>query len=132
MKCVGGLGMRYTKENTPISNDLYVHEIVKAIGSESKSLNIPMPEIWIEPGRSIVGEAGITLYTVGSMKEIPGVRDYIAVDGGMADNIRPALYQAKYEAVIANKANSHVENEVSLAGKCCESGDMLVWDIKLP
>ena len=91
-----------------------------------------MPEIWIEPGRSIVGNAGVSLYTVGSMKEIPGVRKYVAVDGGMFENIRPALYEAKYEGVIANKANEPIEEKVSFAGKCCESGDMLMWDISVP
>src|SRR5699024_5250504 len=99
----GGFGIRYTEEDTPLPNDDYVEQIVQAVQKEVDHLDIPMPEIWIEPGRSIVGDAGVTLYTIGSTKEIPGVRDYIAVDGGMADNIRPALYQAKYDAVIANK-----------------------------
>lgn len=91
-----------------------------------------MPEIWLEPGRSIVGDAGITLYEIGSMKEIPEVRNYISVDGGMTDNLRPALYNAKYDGVIANKANQKPKNTVSVAGKCCESGDMLIWDLPVP
>ena len=91
-----------------------------------------MPEIWIEPGRSLVGDAGITLYKIGSRKEVPNVRKYLAVDGGMSDNIRPALYQAKYEAVLANRPLAKVEETVSIAGKCCESGDMLIWDLPLP
>ena len=91
-----------------------------------------MPEIWIEPGRSLVGDAGTTLYQIGSSKEVPGVRKYLAVDGGMSDNIRPALYQAKYEAVLAKKPLAKSAQKVSIAGKCCESGDMLIWDLPLP
>ena len=91
-----------------------------------------MPEIWIEPGRSLVGDAGTTLYKVGSKKEVPNVRQYLAVDGGMTDNIRPALYQAKYEAVLANRPLEEPTEMVSIAGKCCESGDMLIWDLPLP
>ena len=91
-----------------------------------------MPEIWIEPGRSLVGDAGLTLYKVGSEKEVPDVRKYFAVDGGMSDNIRPALYEAKYDAVLANRPLDPVEETVAIAGKCCESGDMLIWDLPLP
>jgi diaminopimelate decarboxylase len=94
--------------------------------------SMEMPEIWIEPGRSLVGDAGTTLYQIGSSKEVPGVRNYLAVDGGMSDNIRPALYQAKYEAVLANKPLAKSTKKVSIAGKCCESGDMLIWDLPLP
>ena len=90
-----------------------------------------MPEIWIEPGRSLVGDAGTTIYRIGSSKEIPGIRKYVAVDGGMSDNIRPALYQAKYDAIVANKANDKKEDLVSIAGKACESGDMLIWDLPI-
>lgn len=128
----GGFGIRYTKEDEPLPNDKYVYEMVQAVEKQVNKLGIPMPEIWIEPGRSIVGNAGISLYTIGSMKEIPGVRKYVAVDGGMYENIRPALYEAKYEGVIANKANKVKEETVSFAGKCCESGDMLMWDISVP
>lgn len=128
----GGFGIRYTGDDTPLENDKHITAMVEKIEAEVKKLQIPMPEIWIEPGRSIVGDAGISLYTVGSMKNIPGVRKYVAVDGGMADNIRPALYSAKYEAVIANKANRKPVEEISIAGKCCESGDMLIWDLPVP
>jgi len=93
---------------------------------------IERPRICIEPGRWVVGEAGITLYKIGSIKEIPGVRTYVGVDGGFPDNPRPALYQAKYEGVIANKADSKREEYVTIAGKCCESGDILIWDLKVP
>ena len=128
----GGFGIRYTKDDEPLPNDYHVKEIVKAVQASVQNLAIPMPEIWIEPGRSIVGDAGISLYTTGSTKDIPDVRKYISVDGGMADNIRPALYEAKYEAVIANKANVPPKETVSIAGKCCESGDMLIWNIPVP
>ncbi|MDN5362376.1 MAG: diaminopimelate decarboxylase, partial [Moorella sp. (in: firmicutes)] len=95
-------------------------------------LNLPQPRVLVEPGRAIVGPAGSTAYTVGSIKEIPGVRKYVAVDGGMADNIRPALYGAKYETILANKANLPPVEKVAITGKCCESGDMLIWDTELP
>lgn len=128
----GGFGIRYTKEDKPIPLKNYVHDIVHTVREESKRLQTDMPEIWIEPGRSLVGDAGTTLYTVGSEKEIPSIRHYIAVDGGMTDNLRPALYEAKYEAILANRANETQNGIYSIAGKCCESGDMLIWDIPLP
>jgi len=95
-------------------------------------LVIKEPTLIIEPGRSIVGRAGVALYTVGVIKEIPTVRTYVSLDGGMGDNIRPALYGAEYEAVIANKMNLDNQNKITLAGKYCESGDILVKDIELP
>lgn len=128
----GGFGIRYTKDDKPLPYNCYVKDIIKATKEAVEKINIPLPEIWIEPGRSIVGEAGITLYEVGSKKEIEGVRKYISVDGGMNDNIRPALYDAKYEAVIANRVHADLKEKVSIAGKCCESGDMLIWDLQLP
>ncbi|AKO94018.1 diaminopimelate decarboxylase [Priestia filamentosa] len=128
----GGFGIRYTSEDTPLPPSQYVREMVTEIKSQAEKLTIEIPEIWIEPGRSLVGDAGTTLYTVGSRKHIPNVRDYVAVDGGMSDNIRPALYEAKYEAALANRMNAPHEEKVSIAGKCCESGDMLLWDIELP
>ncbi|HHY20890.1 MAG TPA: diaminopimelate decarboxylase, partial [Bacilli bacterium] len=97
-----------------------------------EKIGIVVPEIWIEPGRSLVGDAGTTLYKIGSDKNIPNIRHYLAVDGGMSDNIRPALYEAKYEAVLANRMNDVQTNVYSIAGKCCESGDMLMWDLPLP
>src|SRR5699024_4569830 len=110
----------------------YVETVVKEVEKKVKELDIPFPEIWMEPGRSIVGEAGITLYSIGAIKDIPGIREYVSVDGGMSDNLRPALYEAKYDAIIANKAIENKEKTVSIAGKCCESGDMLIWDLKVP
>lgn len=128
----GGFGIRYTAEDHPVPHELFTRSIIEAVQQEVNKLGIPMPEIWIEPGRSIVGIAGITLYTTGSEKEIPNIRKYISVDGGMTDNLRPALYDATYEGVIANKANIPPTQEVSIAGKCCESGDMLIWDLPAP
>ena len=128
----GGFGIRYVDGDTPLTMKTYVEAIVKGIKDNFQSEDGSYPEIWIEPGRSIVGDAGTTLYTVGTSKEIPGVRKYVAVDGGMTDNPRPALYQSRYEAVLANRANEQAEETVSIAGKCCESGDMLIWDLQLP
>jgi len=128
----GGFGIRYTKNDQPLPYRKYVEHLVDAVTGHVEELAIPMPEIWIEPGRSIVGQAGMTLYTIGSEKNIPGIRNYISVDGGMSDNLRPALYGAKYEAVLANKVAEPVTNTSSIAGKTCESGDMLIWDLSLP
>ena len=128
----GGFGIRYTGDDHPLPHREYVEKIVDSVKKHVEKANIPFPEIWIEPGRAIAGNAGITLYTIGSTKHIPEIRDYISVDGGLTDNLRPALYNAKYEAVIANKVNAPIEKNVSVAGKCCESGDMLIWDLPLP
>ncbi|MGE6258893.1 diaminopimelate decarboxylase [Heyndrickxia sporothermodurans] len=128
----GGFGIRYTDEDEPLTPDSYVKEIIIEVQKRANYYHLPIPEIWIEPGRSLVGEAGTTLYTIGSSKDVPNVRKYIAVDGGMSDNIRPALYEAKYEAVLANRPLDEVEDTFSIAGKCCESGDMLIWDLPLP
>lgn len=129
----GGFGIQYTSEDTPLAPEQYVTAMIEEV---SKQMNRfegrGLPELWIEPGRSLVGDAGTTIYSIGSQKEIEGVRHYVSVDGGMTDNIRPALYQAKYEAYVANKMNEKPAQTVSIAGKCCESGDMLIWDIELP
>ncbi|WP_017728147.1 diaminopimelate decarboxylase [Halalkalibacterium ligniniphilum] len=128
----GGFGIRYIEGDTPLPVGTYVKEMVRAVKEKVASLSMEMPEIWIEPGRSLVGDAGTTLYTIGSKKEIPEVRNYLAVDGGMSDNLRPALYQAVYEGVLANRVNEQASDVFSIAGKCCESGDMLIWDLPLP
>jgi diaminopimelate decarboxylase len=128
----GGFGIRYVKGDTPLPVSVYVKAITDAVRENFTSNDYPLPEIWVEPGRSIVGDAGTTLYTVGTTKDIPGVRKYVAVDGGMTDNPRPALYDAKHEAMLANRATEQLEEVVSIAGKCCESGDMLIWDLALP
>jgi diaminopimelate decarboxylase len=128
----GGFGIRYVEGDTPLPLADYVQAIAGAVKSVCGNANYPLPEVWIEPGRSMVGDAGTTLYTIGTSKDIPGVRKYIAVDGGMTDNPRPALYGSKYDAILANRANEPLEEEVTVAGKACESGDKLIWDLKLP
>lgn len=128
----GGFGVRYTKADEPLAPETYVANIVDEIIKQTKAHQLPMPAIWIEPGRSIVAEAGTTLYTIGSRKDIPGVRHYIAVDGGMGDNIRPALYQAKYEAVVCDRPEDAPVETATIAGKYCESGDKLIVDQPLP
>lgn len=130
----GGYGVWYTDEDKKITPDGY-SEYLKAIISEIKlkcaQLNLELPYLIVEPGRSIVAEAGITLYTVGNIKEIPGIKKYVSVDGGMFDNPRYALYQAKYTAILANKANEKATETVSIAGKCCESGDIICANVNL-
>ncbi|WP_407268750.1 diaminopimelate decarboxylase [Radiobacillus sp. PE A8.2] len=128
----GGFGIRYTKDDDPLPLNGYVEALVKEVTKQVERNDMSLPEIWIEPGRAIVGNAGTTIYTLGSIKDIPNVRKYVSVDGGMTDNIRPALYQAKYDAVVANKVNQPLVEKVSIAGKCCESGDMLIWDLDVP
>ncbi|WP_042162624.1 diaminopimelate decarboxylase [Paenibacillus gorillae] len=128
----GGFGIRYVEGDTPLPIAQYVGAITDAIITNFTAAEFPLPEIWVEPGRSMVGDAGTTLYTVGTAKEIPGVRKYIAVDGGMTDNPRPALYQSVYEAILANRANEANEETVTVAGKACESGDKLIIDLELP
>ena len=128
----GGFGIRYTEGDTPLAVAEYVQAITDGVKKHFEGIAAQLPEIWVEPGRSIVGDAGTTLYTVGTSKDIPGVRKYVAVDGGMTDNPRPALYESKYEAMLANRAGDANEETVSIAGKCCESGDMLIWDVELP
>jgi diaminopimelate decarboxylase len=126
----GGFGASYTdEERKPYSYFLgpvmgKIQEFYKAKGSE-------IPAVVIEPGRSIVAEAGVSLYTIGSIKDIKGVRKYISVDGGMTDNLRPALYGAEYRGVVANKLDSDQMETVTIAGKCCESGDILIKDIEI-
>lgn len=129
----GGFGIQYTSEDTPLAPEQYVTAMIEEVSRQMHRFEgKELPELWIEPGRSLVGDAGTTIYSIGSQKEIEGVRHYVSVDGGMTDNIRPALYQAKYEAYVANKMNEKPCQTVSIAGKCCESGDMLIWDIELP
>ena len=127
----GGFGIRYVEGDTPLEPHVYVENMIEAVKEEAAKSNMTLPEIWIEPGRSLVGDAGTSLYTIGASKTVPNVREYISVDGGMSDNIRPALYDAKYEAVIANKANLVKDATYTVAGKLCESGDKLMTDAAL-
>ena len=128
----GGLGIYYFQGDEPPSVRAYADNLMTAVKRLAREKNLPEPRVIVEPGRSISGPAGTTLYTVGTIKDIPEVRKYVSVDGGMVDNPRPALYQSKYEAIVANKAALPAAEVVSVAGKCCESGDMLIWDINLP
>ncbi len=131
----GGYGIWYTDEDAKISCDSYaeyLQALIAEIAAKAKAYDVKKPFLLIEPGRSIVGEAGITLYTVGAIKDIPGVKKYVAVDGGMFDNPRYALYQAKYTAVAANRANEKPTETVTIAGKCCESGDIVCANVNLP
>lgn len=127
----GGFGIMYTKEDNPTAYDNYMNAVSKAVISKAKEYDIPVPYIYIEPGRSIVGEAGITLYTVGGRKEIPNIRTYVSVDGGMTDNIRYALYESAYTVVNASKADKAPNEKVTVAGKCCESGDLIQKDTEV-
>ncbi len=128
----GGLGAKYTRSDSPPSIENFVNLIVNNVENEVRKNNLIIPKILVEPGRSIVAEAGITLYTIGTIKEIPRIRKYLIVDGGMADNPRPILYDAKYEAVLVNKINNPPKEMVTIGGKCCESGDILIKDLNLP
>ena len=128
----GGFGVYYSDGDRPKKIEEYCEKIIDKVDEESKELQIDVPKLTIEPGRSIIGNAGTTLYTVGAIKNIPGIRKYVSVDGGMSDNIRPSLYGAKYECAIANKVSEKPCETVTIAGKCCESGDILLKDIRLP
>lgn len=131
----GGFGIWYTDEDRKIPPEgyaEYLEALIEAVKAKASEYNMNLPYLLLEPGRSIVGEAGITLYTVGAIKDIPGVKKYVAVDGGMFDNPRYALYQSKYTPILANRANEECTQTVSIAGKCCESGDLIVVNVQLP
>ena len=127
----GGLGVAYTAADKPASIDEFAETVTAAVRAACEKHGVPLPRLLVEPGRSLVANAGVTLYTVGIIKTLPGIRKYVAVDGGMSDNIRTALYHADYEPVIANKA-AHPRTEiVTIAGKHCESGDAVVVDMPM-
>lgn len=126
----GGLGIRYTPADDPPSVEEYAEVIVTRLLRAAERHNFPLPTLMVEPGRSIVGEAGITLYTIGVIKEVPGVRTYVAVDGGMSDNPRPALYKARYEVFLANRAAEEPTQVVTVSGKHCET-DTLFEEVVL-
>lgn len=127
----GGFGIKYLDSDKPKPYGDYMNNVAKVVKEHSAKLGLKTPFILIEPGRSIVGAAGITLYTVGAVKEIPNIRTYVSIDGGMGDNPRYALYQSSYELVCANKANEERSETVTVAGKCCESGDLIQENTKL-
>ncbi len=131
----GGFGIWYNDEDPKLKlSDYrdYLSCLIGAVKKKAAELSLPEPYLVIEPGRSIVGEAGVTLYTVGAIKEITGVKKYVAIDGGMFDNPRYALYQSKYSVLLANRACEPCTEKVSIAGKCCESGDLIAVDVPLP
>ena len=131
----GGFGIWYTDDDAKISVDgyaAYLEALISAVKGKASELGLKRPYLLIEPGRSIVGEAGITLYTVGAIKDIPGIKKYVAIDGGMFDNPRYALYQSKYTVLLANRADEACTEIVTIAGKCCESGDLIAVDVPLP
>lgn len=121
----GGFGIKYVAEDDPVDYEEYMKAVSETINRKCNQYNLNKPFIVIEPGRSLIAPTGITLYTVGSRKEIPNVRTYVSVDGGMTDNPRYALYKAEYDAVVANKASGEKNETVTIAGKCCESGDLI-------
>lgn len=128
----GGFAIAYTKEQHPPTITEYAKAIVASLINGCKTNGLDFPRLIIEPGRAITGPAGVALYGVGAIKDIPGIRKYVSVDGGMGDNIRPALYEASYEAVVANRMTTKPTDPVTIAGKYCESGDVLVRDVALP
>ncbi|MFC1977274.1 diaminopimelate decarboxylase [Chloroflexota bacterium] len=128
----GGFAVQYTLDSPAPPISTYAELITSSIISKCRELDLALPRLVIEPGRSMVAQAGVALYTVGVIKDIPGVRCYVSVDGGMGDNIRPALYEARLEAVVANKMTAKEAATVTIAGKFCESGDILIRDIVLP
>ncbi len=128
----GGYGIRYTNADDPVPYDEYIKHVSEVVKSTAEKRGIKAPFIFMEPGRSIVASAGITLYTVGGVKDIKNIRKYISVDGGMADNPRYIMYQSEYEAVVCNDALREKTEKVTIAGKCCESGDILINDALMP
>ena len=129
----GGFGIYYHEPDAAQAPAAYAQAISKALGDVFRLRSFPMPaRISVEPGRAIIGSGDTTLYTVGTIKSIPGMRTYVAVDGGMTDNPRPALYQSSYELCLANRMSDQDTVLASIAGRCCESGDMLLWDMPMP
>lgn len=128
----GGYGIRYTEDDDPIAYGEYIKHVSEVVKQTAEKRKIKNPFVYMEPGRSIVASAGITLYTVGGVKDIKDVRKYISVDGGMCDNPRYIMYQSEYEAVVANNAAAARTEKVTIAGKCCESGDILLKDTMMP
>ena len=128
----GGLGVKYTEQDAPPSINVIANVIIESLEKHIKKYNTEPPTLYLEPGRSIISTSGVTLYTIGSMKQVPNMTKYVTVDGGMADNPRPSMYQAEYLAEIANDTSDRTLEKVTIAGKFCESGDILIKDILLP
>ena len=128
----GGYGVRYLESDPTIDIAANIHEVAKAVKAKCTALNLPLPAMRLEPGRSIVADAGLTLYTVGTIKKIPGYKNYVSVDGGMSDNPRFALYGADYTVLAAEKLNEEKDMICSVVGRCCESGDIIQENVSLP
>jgi diaminopimelate decarboxylase len=128
----GGFAAQYVRERPAPSTETYAETVVSSFKRRCEENGLPLPHLFVEPGRSLVARAGVALYTVGARKEVEGLRTWVSVDGGMADNIRPAIYDATYEAVVVNRADEEPSETVTIAGKYCESGDILVKDARLP
>ena len=128
----GGFAIKYLESDEHFPYELYMKEVAKIINDYCQKEGLSVPKILIEPGRSIVGAAGITLYKVGSVKEIKYIRNYVAIDGGLADNPRYALYDSDYKVLVANKADKECDYVATIAGKCCESGDLIQENVKIP
>lgn len=127
----GGFGIRYTEADDPVPYGQYMESVSQTLKEVCGKLDYPLPFVIIEPGRSIVGAAGITLYEIGNRREIPGVRTYLSIDGGMTDNIRYALYGSAYEFTVANRAGAEKTLTAAIAGRCCESGDLLAKEARV-
>jgi diaminopimelate decarboxylase len=128
----GGLGIRYVASDDPPSIQEWVQTVGEAVATACQQRGLALPRLLCEPGRSLVATAGVTVYEVGSRKEIPGIRTYLSVDGGMSDNPRPITYQSQYTALLADRPLAEATETVTLAGKHCESGDVLLKDVALP
>jgi diaminopimelate decarboxylase len=128
----GGLGIAYTDDDDPPTPGQFMQVVTESVRHAFEARSLPLPSLLVEPGRSVAGPAGVAMYTVGARKEIPGVRTYVSVDGGMGDNIRPKLYGARYQPIMVVDAADRPVETVSLAGRYCESTDILVHDVALP
>ena len=128
----GGYGVRYVAEDPEMDVKSNIQRVAKHVADTCKKLQLAKPAVWMEPGRSIVADAGMTLYTVGTVKEIEGYKNYLAIDGGMTDNPRFALYGSQYTVLVANKAKDELNYSASVVGRCCESGDIIQENVKLP
>jgi diaminopimelate decarboxylase len=132
MSIGGGFPIQYVLDSPVPPISTYADVISTSIITRCGKLGLALPELTIEPGRSMVGQAGVALYTAGVVKDIPDIRRYVSIDGGMGDNIRPALYEARLDAVVASKMKEKEAGKVTIAGRFCESGDILIWDVGLP
>lgn len=128
----GGLGVRYTEDDPEIDYGEKIKEVAEILNSQCEKFGLPVPKILMEPGRSLVADAGMTLYTVGSVKEITGYKNYVSIDGGMTDNPRYTLYESPYTVILASRANDEKDYTATVAGRCCESGDLIQEDVKMP